>query len=242
MISSGQVHHAEKSFYPIYAIYPHILDSATNTVYIYDDSASLVCTIALIDTTQLYRRVTFYYANKNKSWQFSEKNQLRCDTMRQWTENGKLHGIEIYSDTDYVSIDFSENGNILQMGTYSVCRDTFGPYIIRDSTTFDIYEAGRCDSDYFVPSGVWYTFHENGTLESEGRYLPREFGVMYPTVDSAGIAVVVKKTSFDMSNYSMGITCSTQLKDGTWLYYNDQGNLTWEEYYEGGLLRNSIQY
>ncbi len=232
----------EKPFEDVYANYPHILDSVSNTEYVYDDSAILVCTIEWIDTSQFHRRVTHYFGNGNKSDEYVEKNHEYCDTLRRWTRSGLLAYMEINSDTGFLSIDFwNETGTIFQWGTYSHYSDISGSYIIRDSTTFDIYESERCNTRCFVPTGTWFMFHENGVLESEGKYLPQAFTVKYPIVDSAGIAVVVKKTGFDEIILS-GILCITFLKDGAWNYYSENGEKIREEYYKGGLLKSTTHF
>jgi len=243
LTSSGQVHRPEKSFYPVYAIYPHLLDTATNTEYVYDENGILVCALAVIDTTQLYRRVTYYFANKNKSWEYSEKYNRRCDTTRSWTENGILQYMEIYSDTGYTVLDFSyESGRILQVGNYMYSKDSGASVTIRDSATFETYESAPCSSDCLQRCGPWFTFYENGQLESEGKYLPNVFMIDYPTKDSAGIAVIVRRSGFEDNQYTMGIRCSTYLKDGTWKYYNENGKEIGEEYYDGGFLKSKTGY
>jgi antitoxin component YwqK of YwqJK toxin-antitoxin module len=219
-------------------------DTAARTLVFYDwRDNHITHTVQYQNFISLNEQWTFYYDNGKKEQQFTKCDSIQCDTLKIWAETGMLSEVKIYNDSGYTRIDYWSGSNqMYEKGSYVRSHDSSKSRIIRDSTNFLIYESVRCNGDCFKRVGTWFTFHPNGQLESEGKYLPDEYTVTYPTRDSAGIAVIIQKTNFDSYPYQMGIVTIGYAKDGIWTYYNDQGKLIREEYYEGGLLRNTIQY
>ena len=201
--------------------------------------------IQLSDTVNAYCHVVQYYANGRKSSEFHEKFLQKCDTFNEWTKEGVLHHREIYTDSGYVEIDYySETGTILSIGNYKIVHGERDQTIIYDSTNFDKYSPDdECSfiRNCYERTGIWKTYHKNGEIESEGKYLPSQYLISYPMkYDSINdVMVDMPKTSFEF-NASLGVKCSTYLKDSTWSIYNKQGNKIQEKIYKTGLLVDSV--
>lgn len=201
--------------------------------------------IQLSDTVNAYCHVVQYYANGRKSSEFHEKFLQKCDTFNEWTKEGVLHHREIYTDSGYVEIDYySETGTILSIGNYKIVHGERDQTIIYDSTNFDKYSPDdECSfiRNCYERTGIWKTYHKNGEIESEGKYLPSQYLISYPMkYDSINdVMVDMPKTSFEF-NTSLGVKCSTYLKDSTWSIYNKQGNKIQEKIYKTGLLVDSV--
>ena len=198
----------------------------------------------LSDSLNAYRKIVSYYPNGNKSEEFHDRFFKNCDTLSRWTEEGFLHHREVYTDSGYVEIDYYyEEGAILSIGNYKLVHGKRDQKIIYDSTNFNKYRPddecvlnGYC----YERTGIWKTYHKNGKIKSEGRYLPSKYLVAYPMeYDSINkVNINIPKTSFECKGF--GIVCSTYLKDSTWSIYNKQGKKFHEKIYRGGLLVDSI--
>lgn len=212
-------------------------DSLSRTSRFYDDSGRITCKIEQLDKEiGKHEHFISYAKNGQKTEEFFSKNRVVYDTLKKWTDKGELHLIEIYTDTGYTSIDYwHETGRILEIGTYTISKESPKNITVYDSTTFDKFITAECKTPCYVRTGIWKTFYENGILEGEGEYLPMAFNVSYPTKDSSGIAVPIKNTDFEMKPDTMYIICLTYLKNGKWIYYNEKGIKIKEEYYSNGL-------
>lgn len=198
----------------------------------------------LSDTVNAYRHIISYYANGKKAEEFHDRYYQKCDTFSQWTKEGFLHHREVYTDSGYVEIDYYyEKGIILSIGNYKLVYGERDQTIIYDSTNFDKFSPAECslDENCYERTGIWKTYHENGEIESEGKYLSSQYLISYPMkYDSINdVMVDIPKTSFEFTAL-FGITCSTYLKDSTWSIYNKQGKKFQEKIYRGGLLVDSI--
>ncbi len=142
---------------------------------------------------------------KTDDYYYFAKNLLIYDTLKQWTEEGQLWHVEIYNDSGYTSIDYINYPNeVSQTGNYTVTYLKPKNSVIYDSATFNKYEALiernvsyqanglHYYKPYILRTGIWRTYHENGTMESEGKYLPMAFVTSYPSIDSSGISIPIK--------------------------------------------------
>jgi len=218
-----------------------IYDSLSRTAKFYDDSGHVTCKIVHLDKeADKHQHFITYNKNGQKTEEFFSKNGVVYDTLKRWTDKGELHHIEIYTDSGYTAIDYwYETGHILEIGKYKVAKVPPDNFTIYDSTTFDIFTTIKCNNDKpcYVRTGIWKEYYKNGTLESEGQYLPTAFEGIIQTKDSSGIGVPVKKTSFEMVSDVTYLTVLTYLKNGTWKYYDEKGLKTKEEFYKGGHLK-----
>lgn len=199
----------------------------------------------LLDSVNAYRHIVYYYENGKKIEEFHDRFFRKCDTSSKWTEEGLLYQREIYTDSGYVEMDYSyEEGIILSIGNYKLVHGERDQTIIYDSTNFDKYSPDdECtfNGNCYERKGIWKTYHENGQIESEGKYLPSQYYVEDPMkYDSINdVMVDVPKTSFEL-NTSFGVKCSVYLKDSTWSIYNKKGKKFQEKIYKGGLLVDSV--
>lgn len=197
----------------------------------------------LSDTVNAYRHIVYYHNNGKKAEEFQDRYYQKCDTFSQWTKEGFLHHREIYTDSGYMEIDYYEKGSIISIGNYKLVHGERDQTIIYDSTNFDKFSSSACslNDKCYKRTGIWKTYHENGEIESEGKYLPSQYFISYPMkYDSINdVMVDIPKTSFEFTA-SFGIKCSTYLPDSTWSIYNKQGKKIQEKIYKGGLLVDSI--
>ena len=193
------------------------------------------CEIIQLDTIpDAHRHIIYSYENGQKKQEFYDRNRIAYDTLKEWNQNGHITSLKIFTDTGYISTEYYEDGKILEKGEYKVSKQEPEMIVVYDSTTFDKYITSKCGTPCYIRTGIWRTYHPNGALESEGEYLPMRFDVAYPTKDSSGIMVLVKKTSFEFMG--SGVGCSTYLKDGAWEYFDDKGQRIKRESYKSGKL------
>ena len=215
-----------------------------NRVSYYENGQISYSITELSDLDNAYRHIVYYYENGKKSEEFHDRFFQKCDTSSKWTEEGLLHHREIYTDSGYVEMDYYyEEGTILSIGNYKLVHGERDQTIIYDSTNFDKYSPDdECtsNSNCYERTGIWKTYHKNGKIESEGKYLPSQYFVAYPMESDStnDVMVDIPKTSFEFKGF--GVVCSTYLKDSTWSIYNKQGKKFQEKIYRGGLLVDSI--
>lgn len=173
-----------------------------------------------------HRHFIFYGINGQKTQEFYDKDKIIYDTLRKWTDEGKLYGVEVYNMKGYTSIDYwVETGKISDFGKYEIAKKV--PNLeIYDSAAFVKYTVKPYSFEeiYYVRSGVWKHYHKNGTLASEGNYLPWPFIIITP------------RTKEDEDNPGIMYNGEDFLKDGIWNYYDEKGNLIKTETYKNGLL------
>jgi antitoxin component YwqK of YwqJK toxin-antitoxin module len=215
-------------------------DTITSSEKYYNEQGRVRCEIIQLDKVpDKQRHIICYGQNGQKTKDFFEKDNVKYDTLREWTEDGKLNHMEIYADSGFTTIDYwPETGRILETGQYKFSTASPDNIIIYDSATFNKYTSAKCDYEpCYIRIGIWKEYHENGVLASEGKYLPINFKGNTPS-DSAGIKVSNKKTSFEMIPSVSYITWRTNsIKDGLWKYYDEKGIKIKEELYENGLLK-----
>jgi len=213
-------------------------DSLTHTEkYAYVNGSLNFEIIQLDKIRDKHRHLIFYSINGKKTQEFYDKDRVIYDTLRKWTEEGKLYHLEAYNASGYTTIDYwVETGKISDIGTYGIAK-TAPELVIYDSTSFDKYTAIKCKTDEpcYVRAGVWKQYHKNGMLASEGKYLPWPFRVSTPTKDSSGIAVPIENTSFEVMPGTSYVVGESFLKDGNWNYYDDKGKKIKTESYKNGL-------
>src|SRR5688500_15791566 len=67
------------------------------------------------------RHVIKYNWAGYKVEEYSERDGLKYDSLFQWTEEGKLIHVAIYSDTGYLSMDYNDTtGQIVRRGQYKL--------------------------------------------------------------------------------------------------------------------------
>jgi antitoxin component YwqK of YwqJK toxin-antitoxin module len=219
----------------------YVYDSLTHTEKYLDVNGRLICEIKQLDKVRDKQRHVIYYSpNGQKTVEFFDRNNQKYDTLRKWTDEGKLYLEEIYTSNGFKSIDYwVTTGNISEIGTFEISKAQPKEFIVYDSTTFNKYIIAKCESDKpcYARTGVWKEYHKNGVLASEGKYLPWSFRSLTPTKDSSGVAVPVENTSFDILADVSYIVGEGYLKDGIWNYYDDKGKLIKKELYKNGTLK-----
>lgn len=177
-----------------------------------------------------------YHPNGQKSKEYFQRNGIKYDTLNRWTEKGELLHREVYSDSDYIHINYySASGQILEIGAYKMRVTNPENLAVYDSATFNRYFTFECKKPCYIRTGIWKEFDENGNLESTGEYLPMQFMFTAPTKDSSGYEIRAENTDFEMKTEISYLGLLTYLKDRTWTYYNDKGIKTKEEFYRRGL-------
>lgn len=184
--------------------------------------------------------VVSYDGKGNKTGEYSMRYNVYYDTLRRWSEPGKVETVEIYSDSGYISMTYSDTtGVLLQRGEYKLPRKFKNlPKIIDTANEIEYYPRNS-EYPFYVPAGTWSYYHSNGALESTGTYLP--------------VNVESRKTYYDTLHDTYGcnppctvliyhVVTDVMLRAGTWYFYDESGRIIREELYEGGLLRSTIQY
>lgn len=217
----------------------YIYDSITRTEKYLYKNGNVQCEIKQLDKVpDKHRHIIYYSITGQKTREFYDRNRMVYDTLKMWTDEGKLYHIEAYTSAGYTSIDYwIETGKISEYGKYEISKTTSN-MVVYDSATFDKYTVKNCglDETCYTRTGVWKKYHKNGALASEGKYLPWAFSVSIPARDSMGVSVPFENMSFDIlpeTNYMM---FKSFLKDGTWNYYDEKGTLIRKEAYKNGLL------
>lgn len=87
-------------------------------------------------------------------------------------------------------------------------------------------------------TGEWKEYYENGKLKSEGSYCIDIAPVIvtYDNVDS------LKKEYPNLIDDTIFVNYALDFKSGTWKYYNGEGKLIREEFYEKGKLIKTQDY
>ncbi len=181
-----------------------------------------------------------YDGKGNKTEEYSMRYNIYYDTLRRWCDPGKLEYIEIYSDSGYISMAYSDTtGELLQRGEYKLPGKFQNLPKIIDTVNEIEYYPRKSDYPYYVPAGTWSYYHNNGALESTGKYLPLNMEsrkIMYDTLYDAfgcyppGTVLIYH------------IVADALLREGTWSFYDESGKLICEEFYEGGLLKSKTEY
>ena len=136
-----------------------------------------------------------------------------------WQEfhrNGQVASKVTYRRGCYVGREerYHENGRLAERGNYADRPDCVGPELWRP---------------WFPREGVWEYFDEEGVLEkTETRRLPGEFLYLEENYDRSG-ALISKGPKIN-SIPKIGS------KDGSWEYFNEDGDLTKTETYKDGYL------
>ncbi|HXC03690.1 MAG TPA: WG repeat-containing protein [Bacteroidia bacterium] len=99
---------------------------------------------------------------------------------------------------------------------------------------------GRLDETVLdeIRTGVWTSFFPNGEVESEGLYCPVYAAAWYQDT----VYVPDYEDSHIMVLKVVGGSMRVYLKQGSWRYYSEQGELILEERYEEGRLKKKIVY
>jgi antitoxin component YwqK of YwqJK toxin-antitoxin module len=217
----------------------YVFDTITRTEQFFNDNGHVSCEIIQLDKIMdKHRHIIHYSKSGQKTKEFFDKNRVVYDTLREWTDKGKLHHMEVYSDSGFTAIDYwSETRRILAIGQYKIANPPPDKITIYDSTTYNIYETEKCDNPCYIRIGSWKYFYENGNLETVGQYLPMHFVYIIPTRDSSNVAIPIKKTSFETIPNISYMLVKTYLQDGLWIYYDDKGEKTKEEFYKNGRTR-----
>lgn len=180
-----------------------------------------------------------HYSYKGyKTSEHSERYGIPYNTTRYW-DDGILELLEIYSDTGYVSFTYDSTGLIRERGEYILPMEFTNSMQLVDSLNETRYHSNAIGYGTFVPSGIWTTYHANGKLESIGQYLPYTFIGTQHDSDTLKYAVECHPAGTILL-YT--ITTETKLRNGLWQYYDETGKEIREEYYEGGILRNTIYH
>lgn len=194
--------------------------------------------IQLDKVSDKHRHLIFYNINGQKIEEFYEKDHVIYDTLRRWTDEGKMYHLEAYTPGGYTSIDYwVETGKISTIGAYEITKK-IPDLVIYDSTTFNKYTTSkwRVNEPLYIRKGNWREYNKDGILACEGKYLPWPFSVSIPTKDSSGVAVPIENTSFEVMPGTSYIVGESYLKDGNWNYYDEKGKKVKSELYKNGLL------
>lgn len=90
-------------------------------------------------------------------------------------------------------------------------------------------------NSHIMRTGEWKEYHENGQLKSIGTYKG-----IHETLIIEWPKDYEKKTGMD--RWVPGTYTEDYLKDNTWKYYNDSGQLIRVEFYFKGMLADVIKY
>lgn len=197
--------------------------------YLYANGSLYYEIVQLDKIPDKHRHFIFYSINGQKTQEFYDRDKVIYDTLRKWTDEGKLYHQEAYTTKGYLSIDYwVETGKISDLGTYEITKKV--PKLeIYDSIKGITYTSKFCRSDQpcYIRAGIWKQYHKNGVLASEGKYLPWSF------------IILIRGAKEDENNPGvLSAYGENYLKDGTWNYYDDKGKLTKTEVYKSGLLMN----
>lgn len=212
-----------------------VYDGPTKSFFTYD-STGLVKREQIENFITFKSTFTFYFPNGVRQMQYTVVYTDRfeyVDTLSEWSTSGNLKYMEIYSDSGHVEMRFDTNTYVI------VSRGEFvkGNY---DTTIFIHYDANHginsawCLTGCTYPIGNWVTFHDNGKIESEGAYMPyaMQSWEVLPEEDPNNPGLYIK----------VAVMLEAKFRDGIWHYYDDTGKEIREEYYEGGLLRSTIEF
>ncbi len=221
-------------------LFPLFLFGQINTEKYYRNDSTVYYEIIQLDSTMdAHRHLSGYHLNGSKASEFFDKNRIPYDTLKKWDEQGELYYLEIYSDTGYTQIEYFKNSkNINEIGFWRFVHERSKFITIYDSLNFDKYETRDCGNPCYERTGTWKTYFPNGQLKSEGKYLPMEF-VTYidQRIDSLGNVYYPKKKSFEMEPGIIYAGSATYLRDGKWIFYNENGIIEEEVVYENGLIK-----
>ncbi len=188
-----------------------------------------------------------YYENGNPK--LTENQLLGCrliDTTFKLVRTHKDYGTNVWfcnSVETGEQIHFHENGQAKERGWYGLL-DSF-PKTSRLKFNVSLSKVGpdTTDRPYWFENikslyypvatriGNWTTFYENGQQESTGIYLPQPFYV--GRIDTAQIEDIENEALVECVVKSESIIF---LKDKTWQYFSERGEMTREEYYTNGRL------
>ncbi|HET6228252.1 MAG TPA: hypothetical protein VFF27_18370 [Bacteroidia bacterium] len=216
-----------------------VYDSLTHTEKYLDVNGRVQYEIIQLDKVpDKHRHIIYYGISGQKTLEFYDKDRKVYDTLRKWTDEGKLYHQEIYNSKGYTTVDYWGTGKISEIGKLEISKEQPKDFVVYDSASLQKYTIARCELNEtcYIRVGIWKAYHKNGILAAEGKYLPWRFRSAVPMKDTGGAMVAMDNTSFNISpNVSYGIG-EGYLKDGKWKYYDDAGKLIREEFYKNGVL------
>lgn len=87
--------------------------------------------------------------------------------------------------------------------------------------------------------GIWREYYNNGNLKTKGRYLNSKNPILITRNNIDSIQSIYPAL---FSNTQLYFKDFLELKSGKWQYFNEEGDLTKEEFYEKGHLINTIDF
>jgi hypothetical protein len=85
----------------------HVFDANTRTEKYFHENGRVHYEIIQLDPVMdKHRHVIDYDKNGQKRKEFFDRNNVKYDTLREWTEDGKLIHLEIYTDSTFKIIDY----------------------------------------------------------------------------------------------------------------------------------------
>lgn len=220
----------------------YVYDSLTHTEVWRFSNGNIETVCKWYDVGRIHDHRTTHYSNKGlKTAEFSQRNGMFYDTARYWRDDGSLELMEIYSDSGYVSISYHDTTGFMQERKEYRIPNKIRSFVHLNDTINNVeYYSQPVEYGSYEPAGTWSTFHANGQLESTGSYLPLIFESHDRGYDTS---------KQDRGCYPAGtiimydiVNDAAVLKDGTWHYYDENGKKVREEFYEGGILRNTIEF
>lgn len=207
-------------------------NDAANAIFFYENN--VLNKIVKIENYVGFRTTTTTYDEKgNISSLCTQDCTGLVVTYYEWSSNGKIRFTETYSDSEKTEITYdSVSGQIISQGQYRLTKYDTSISIFRSENLGD--HSSWCKQGCLVPYGTWYTFHSNGTIESQGMYLPLNM----MTMDT----VLAEDPMHEQTYVLVVLASPTKIRDGKWLYFNESGNLIREEFYYNGILQTTSEY
>ncbi len=154
---------------------------------------------------------------------FHSNGKMKAITERKYTENLLPHGL--YQEFDSL-------GNLITIGNYEfkktvACKNC---YEIDYESVNQKYSAIDSSGMVSLKIGTWTSYYSNGKIKAIGKYSDKihiYFGYIYPKKVERELYKIRHK--YD------------DLKEGKWLYYDENGkNYLIEYYVEGDLIRQEF--
>jgi antitoxin component YwqK of YwqJK toxin-antitoxin module len=219
----------------ILLLIPFVVNGQVSSHKYYRADSTVYTELIQLDSIDgVHQQIVDYHENGQKAREFFAKHRIIYGTLNQWSKDGVITHQEFYTDTGYREVSYHNNGQISSIGYWVRVSQRSKEMTIRDSSTFDEYNTAKCKFTCYERADIWKTYYTNGTLKSEGRYLPMQFIVFHQSaIDSNGISYTIPKSSFDLpAGISNG--WGKFFPEGKWTYYLESGEIKEEITYTNG--------
>ena len=122
------------------------------------------------------------------------------------------------------------NGQLCDSGKYAIYPKNSIRFYDADNSAFSYADTANIrmnlNDKYALPAGKWVSYYRNGRVQETGSYLP------------SGIVRMSATEMIDKDGELKNIYVFTEpegVKTGVWTYFNDEGEMLWQENYINGV-------